>query len=449
MIPEERIENLNEKKSRSGDLVLYWMQASQRSHWNHALEYAVRRANKQSMPLLVYFGLTDHYPEANLRHYRFMLEGIKDTSSALEERGIQFVMEHVDPPDGVKRIAKRASLVVVDRGYLRIQRRWRDEVARSIGCPLVQVESDVVVPVETASPKEEYTAGTFRPKIGRATDRFLSPVEEAEPERSMKRPEGDFQDPSDTDGILSGMDLDRSVAPVDEIKGGTSEALKRFHDFLNGDMKRYGAERNDPSKGIQSGMSPYLHFGQISPLFLALEAEAKGGEGVDDFLEELVVRRELSVNFVHYNADYDRYDSLPGWALKTLGEHSSDPREYVYTTEELEEGKTHDRYWNAAQTEMVRNGKMHNYMRMYWGKKILQWTEEPRKAFDSALYLNNKYSLDGRDPNSFTGVAWCFGKHDRAWKERPIFGKVRYMNANGLKRKFDIEEYAGGLLRST
>ena len=448
MIPDERIMKLNGGGSGTGKYVLYWMQASQRSHWNHALEYAIERANKRSLPVLVYFALTDEFPEANLRHYRFMLEGIKDTASALEKRGIRFLMENTYPPEGVVRMSKDASLVVVDRGYLRVQKRWRKEVSDKVGCPVIQVESDVVVPVEIASPKEEYTAGTFRPKINNVMGRFLTPVQEVEPKNGSPSVEGDFLDPSDVDGIISQMDMDRSVKPSDEIKGGTTEALKRYGEFLDSYLDRYDEERNDPSKGIQSGMSPYLHFGQISPLFLALEASGRG-EGSDSFLEELIVRRELSVNFVHYNGNYDSYQALPGWAKDTLGSHSSDPREYLYSLEDLENSRTHDPYWNAAQKEMVTMGKMHNYMRMYWGKKILEWTEDPGEAFKRALYLNNKYSLDGRDPNSYAGVAWCFGKHDRAWRERPVFGKVRYMNANGLKRKFDIERYAEGILRST
>jgi deoxyribodipyrimidine photo-lyase len=190
-----------------------------------------------------------------------------------------------------------------------------------------------------------------------------------------------------------------------------------------------------------SGLSPYLHFGQISPLFVALEVKKSGKKGKEDFLEELIVRRELAVNFVHYNSAYDSFNCLPQWAKATLHAHLEDKREYAYSLKDLENAKTHDPYWNAAQEEMRISGKMHGYMRMYWGKKILEWTRSPEEAFRRALYLNNKYNIDGRDPNGFAGVAWCFGKHDRPWKERQIFGKVRYMSSHGLERKFEIEKY--------
>jgi deoxyribodipyrimidine photo-lyase len=240
---------------------------------------------------------------------------------------------------------------------------------------------------------------------------------------------------------LKGLKVDSSVKGVDWLTGGTSQALERFQSFLSHSLDRYHLNRNDPALAIQSNMGPYLHFGQISPITLALEANRTGSPGAESFLEELVIRRELAFNFVHYNPSYDRFECLPDWARRTLKDHSRDLREYVYSIEELEKGTTHDPYWNAAQREMVITGKMHNYMRMYWGKKILEWIEDPPEAFQTALYLNNRYSLDGRDPNSYAGVAWCFGKHDRPWTERPIFGKIRYMNDKGLKRKFPIAKY--------
>jgi deoxyribodipyrimidine photo-lyase len=188
-------------------------------------------------------------------------------------------------------------------------------------------------------------------------------------------------------------------------------------------------------------LSPYLHFGQISPSYTASEVGSYGGPNSDAFLEELIVRRELSMNFNHFNPKYDSFSGLPDWAKKTLLERQEDLRKYLYTMEDLEKALTHDPYWNTAQKEMVITGKMHGYMRMYWGKKILEWTATPQDAFETALYLNNKYELDGRDPNGFTGVAWCFGNHDRPWARRPIFGNIRYMSEDGLKRKFDADKY--------
>jgi deoxyribodipyrimidine photo-lyase len=188
-------------------------------------------------------------------------------------------------------------------------------------------------------------------------------------------------------------------------------------------------------------MSPYLHFGQISPLYVALKVSKTSSAGKDSYLEELIVRRELSHNFVFYNNSYDKFACLEPWAMRTLNFHCRDKREYVYTFEQFEKAQTHDPYWNAAQKDMVITGKMHGYMRMYWGKKILEWSRNPQAGFKIALQLNNKYELDGRGPNAFAGVAWCFGKHDRAWGERSVFGKIRYMNAAGLKRKFDADAY--------
>ncbi|UCD40015.1 MAG: deoxyribodipyrimidine photo-lyase [Candidatus Bathyarchaeota archaeon] len=441
MIPQERVKALNLKEIRRGSYVLYWMQASQRTEYNHALEYAITKANRTNRPVVVYFGVTDHFPEANERHYRFMLEGLREVKSSLKEKGIRMIVWRTSPPLGAVQLSKTASLVVVDRGYLRIQRKWRRYAAQSLECPLIQVESEVVVPVQTASPKEEYSAATFRPKIQKKLDSFLHPLKENHPKVDSLQLYFDSFDIEDPKKAISALDIDKSVKKVKNFHGGTTEAKKHLENFLRSKLDRYEELRNDPTKECVSNMSPFLHFGQISPLYIALRVSETDSPGRDAYLEELIVRRELSVNFVFYNKNYDAFDGLPEWAKKTLKEHEKDPREYVYTLEELENAETHDPYWNAAQREMTLRGKMHGYMRMYWGKKIVEWSRTPENAFKTAVYLNNKYELDGRDPNGFTGVAWCFGKHDRPWKERPIFGKIRYMNANGLKRKFDADGY--------
>ncbi len=441
MISEERVKALNLKEIRRGSYVLYWMQASQRTEYNHALEYAITKANRTNRPVVVYFGLTDHFPEANERHYHFMLEGLREVKASLKEKGVRMIVWRTSPPLGAVQLSKTASLVVVDRGYLRIQRKWRRYVAQSLECPLIQVESEVVVPVQTASPKEEYSAATFRPKIQKKLDSFLHPLKENHPKVDSLQLYFDSFDIEDPEKAISALDIDKSVKKVKNFHGGTTEAKKHLENFLRSKLDRYEELRNDPTKDCVSNMSPFLHFGQISPLYIALRVSETDSPGKDAYLEELIVRRELSVNFVFYNKNYDVFDGLPEWAKKTLKEHEKDPREYVYTLEELENAETHDPYWNAAQREMTLRGKMHGYMRMYWGKKIVEWSRTPENAFKTAVYLNNKYELDGRDPNGFTGVAWCFGKHDRPWKERQIFGKIRYMNANGLKRKIDADGY--------
>ncbi len=441
MIHEDRIRWLNGGAPRDGRYVLYWMQASCRAECNHALEYAIRLANERGKPVVACFGLTADFPEANARHYTFLLEGLRDAQRGLERRGIPLVIVRGSPDEVAVDLAREACLVVTDCGYLRIQRAWRARAAERMACALVQVESDVIVPVETASPKEAYAAATLRPRITALLSRFRVPVRET-PLRSAPATDLprsiDLRDPA---AIVRALGVDRSVPPVAGVTGGAAKASHVLATFVEQKLRTYHDDRNDPSLRGQSGLSPYLHFGHIAPLQIVEAVKGRRGPGVKAFLEELIVRRELSMNFTHYNDAYDRFDGLPSWCRATLHAHQHDPRPYRYSIEQLDAAKTHDAYWNAAQTEMVRTGTMHGYMRMYWGKKILEWSDRPQEAFRTALLLNNKYQLDGRDPNSFAGVAWCFGKHDRPWAERPVFGMVRYMNAKGLERKFDIDGY--------
>ncbi|MCX8183708.1 MAG: deoxyribodipyrimidine photo-lyase [Crenarchaeota archaeon] len=440
-IQRERIKKLNEASLKNGSYILYWMQASPRTEYNHALEYAVEKANELNRPLIAFFGITGNFPEANERSYWFMLEGLLETKKSLEERGIQLVVWNQSPEKGILKLSRQASLLVSDRGYLRIQRRWYQYVAGKASCPFIQVETNVVVPVETASSKEEYSAATLRPKLTRILGKYLIPLKE----RSLRIHSLDMEFESveleNPRRLLDELNVDRTVKKVESFKGGTSEAKKHLRVFIRSKLDEYPTLRNNPTVDFVSNMSPYLHFGQISPVYIALEVLKTESPGKETYLEELIVRRELSMNFLFYNEEYDSFDCLPEWAKNTLMAHRKDPRPYKYSLEELENSETHDSVWNAAQQEMVETGKMHGYMRMYWAKKILEWVESPVEAFRIALYLNNKYELDGRDPNSFAGVAWCFGKHDRPWRERPIYGKVRYMSENGLKRKFDVDKY--------
>ena len=441
MLEQSRIQKLNNREEKRRDYVLYWMQASQRPESNQALQLAINRGNELNLPVVAYFGVTDDFPEGNMRHYDFMVEGLKETRRKLNDRGIKLLIGHQSPPEGAIELADRASLVVVDRGYLRIQKAWRKKVASGIDVPLIRVEDNVVVPVEEASDKEEYAARTIRPKINDRLEDFTDRVREEDPNHSSKELETDFRS-INPDEILEKLDIDRSVGPVPGFTGGTLEAKELLNEFIESKLDRYEERGNDPTEDYLSHMSPYLHFGQISPIYIVNRIKESDSPGVEEYLEQLVVRRELSMNFVHYNENYDEFDSiLPDWARDTLAEHENDEREYLYSLKEFENAETHDPYWNAAQKEMNLRGKTHGYMRMYWGKKILEWTPDPETGYDITLYLNNKYELDGRDPNGFTGVAWCYGKHDRAWKERPVFGKTRYMNASGLERKFDAGKY--------
>ncbi len=443
MITDNRVKKLNLGDTRIGEYLLYWIQASPRTHYNHALEYAIKNANHMQKPLIAYFGLTENFPEATRRHYYFLIEGLKELENSLKNRGIKLIVTKNNPPDGAVELSRNASMVVVDRGYLNLQKNWYEYAAERIRCPLVQVETNVVVPVETASHKEEYSAATLRKKIKEKLPSFMVPVETIEP--SINSLNLDFEtrslDVKDIENVLSSINMDETVKETPYFHGGTTNAIKHLKNFLKNKIDHFGDLRNDPSNDYLSNMSPYLHFGHISPLYMALSVSETDSPGKEAYLEEMIVRRELAMNFVFYNSKYNTFDSLPEWARKTLTEHQNDKREYNYSLDDLVNTRTHDQYWNAAQIEMMVKGKMHGYMRMYWGKKILEWTEDPKKAYQTALYLNNRYELDGRDPNGFAGIAWCFGKHDRAWKEREIFGKVRYMNANGLRRKFKIDKY--------
>ena len=441
MIQPERIKALNNKVLCNGKYVLYWMQAAQRTEYNHALEYSIRRANELKKPVLVSFGITDNWPEANLRHYYFMLEGLREVKRNLRSKGIQMVIQHESPDLSTIKLAKDAALVVVDAGQLRIQRKWRRNVAKQIACPLYEVETNLIVPVEEASSKENFSAGTFRPRITKKLDYYLVPLKHKKPKPDSLGLKFTPFDIDDIDKAISKLNIDRSVGKVDTFRGGTGEAKRRLSVFLRNKLDSFAGLRNDPNADCVSNMSPYLHFGHISSLYIALKVLETSSRGREAYLEELIVRRELSHNFVFFNDSYDTFNSLPPWAMRTLNFHSRDKRPYLYSLEQFEKAQTHDPYWNAAQKEMVLTGKMHGYMRMYWGKKILEWSKDPKTGIKTALYLNNKYELDGRDPNAFAGVAWCFGKHDRAWAERPVFGKIRYMNAAGLKRKFDIDAY--------
>ncbi len=444
-IHDSRIQFLNDLDLRQGNYVLYWMQQSQRAETNHALEYAVQQANQMHQGVLVVFGLMDDYPEANWRHYTFMLEGLQDTQAALAKRGIKLVVQKGNPADVALAAGQKASLIVCDRGYLRHQRQWRKKVARDASCRVVQIESDVVVPLEVVSNKAEYAARTIRPKIHKHLNDYLVEFKPTKIKKSSLQLRVSGIDLKPIDAILKKMSLDRSVVPVSHLfKGGFAQACKIFTDFLDHRFKNYVANRNQPQTDDVSHMSKYLHFGQISPLYLALQilkTEKRFKEARETYLEELIVRRELAMNFVFYTPKYDSYRCLPNWAQKTLSAHKKDKREQTYTRRQLESARTHDEYWNAAMREMKSTGFMHNYMRMYWGKKILEWSQSPEQAFKTTLAINNKYFLDGRDANSFTGVAWVFGVHDRAWFERPIFGKIRYMAASGLERKCDIQAY--------
>ncbi|MBO1081228.1 deoxyribodipyrimidine photo-lyase [Roseomonas sp. 573] len=444
----ERIRVLHEAEPRDGaDYVLCLLQQANRSRCNPALELAVEEANRLGLPVVACFGLLDGsngFPEANARHYAFLLEGLADAAAGLAKRGIAFVARKGSPAEVAIDLSKRAALLVLDRGYLAIQKQWYAEILKSAKLRVVQVEGDVVVPVEVASDKHEHAARTLRPKIGRRMADFLHDISPVKVKHSAAGLSLKGMDMSDPAAVLAGMTLDRDVSPVRRFRGGETEARRLLKAYLAGPFRNYGAERGKPEAGAASHMSPYLHFGQISPVEIVLAVQAaKGGKDEDRtaFIEEVVVRRELAMNHVHYTEGYDRYDkAVPAWARGALQEHAKDKRPHRYSDEELCEGKTHDHYWNVSMAEMRETGYMHNHLRMYWGKKILEWSDTPEQGFERTLRINNRYFLDGRDANSFTNVAWVYGLHDRPWARRPVFGTVRYQSENSL-RKIDAKAY--------
>lgn len=432
-----------------GRYVLYWMQSSQRAEFNPALEFALEAANHRDLPLLVAFGLTDDYPEANARHYAFMLEGLAEVRRRLLARGISFVIRRGEPDTVALDLSRQAALVVCDAGYLKVQRLWRRRLAEAMDRRLIRVEGDVVVPIAQVSPKHEYAARTIRPRIQRVMEEYITPLRPRPVTRFGDLGLMSDFDLGDVPAVLETLRIDHTCAPVARFKGGEAEARRRLENFVGRGLADYGAARGKPEAEAVSYLSPYLHFGQISPVEIALAVRSSGAgapESRATYLEELIVRRELAINHVWHSADYDRYEGLPDWARATLEAHAGDPRPHTYRPDQFEAAATHDRYWNAAMSEMKATGYMHNRLRMYWGKKILQWSDTPQAAFNTVLALNNRYLLDGRDANSYANVAWIFGLHDRPWPPQPVFGTVRSMGPNTFK-SFDADAYVAQVAR--
>lgn len=427
-----------------GSCVVYWMQRAQRAHHNPALEAAVAVADELKKPVVVFFGVMPFYPNANLRHYTFLAQGIPDIARRLERRKIGFVFRAWPHHNLIEFCDEvRACLVVGDENPMREPERWRLKVAERLRVPLWTVDGDVIVPSKLFL-KEQYAARTIRPRIHDCLDEFLAPVRNARPRApwmapkrlSVLQPNADF---------LKDFEVDRAVSPVSNMKGGTTEAVRVLQRFVRHSLKGYAIRRNEPALDATSHLSPYLHFGHIGPhtVALAVKEAPAPDEDKEAFLEEMIVRRELAINFVKYNSNYDRIDCAEPWARKTLAEHARDEREHRYSERQLENAETHDPLWNSAQRQMVLGGWMHGYMRMYWAKKILEWSPSPRVAFEIAVRLNDRYELDGRDPNGYAGIAWAIaGKHDRAWGPvRAVYGKIRYMSFHSTSRKFDSKAY--------
>ena len=435
--------NLLKGGTETNGPVIYWMSRDQRVHDNYALLFAQQIALQNDRPLGVVFNLVPDFLEATLRQYIFMLNGLMEIERELTVYGIPFFLLSGDTEKNLPGFIKQnnVSVIVTDFDPLKIKWKWKKSVGEKINIPIYEVDTHNIIPCRFVSNKLEFVAYTIRPKIHRYLPEFLVEIPEL---KQMKRSEIFNNTLTNWEKVYKNLKINSNVKEVDWIKPGERSAIEALRSFIENRFDNYAEERNDPVKDAQSNLSPYLHFGQISAQRIALEVKKYGGspESEETFLEELIVRRELSDNFCFFNPHYDSFTGFPKWARDTLSKHRTDRREFVYTKEEFENSQTHEDLWNAAQNEMVRTGKMHGYMRMYWAKKILEWTNTPQYALNIAIYLNDKYELDGRDPNGYTGCAWSIGGvHDRPWTEREIFGKIRYMNRNGAKRKFDIESY--------
>ncbi len=432
-------------ESKAKGPVIYWMSRDQRVGDNWALLYAKQLAIEHDSNLAVAFCLVPRFLGATCRKYLFMLQGLKEVEKNLQALNIPFFLLLGDPHKEITRLLgeMNAGALVCDFSPLRESQEWKSVLASEVEIPFYEVDAHNIIPCWFASPKQEWSAYSFRPKVHRLLFEFLDEFPALQKIGQGNYPLGNSPVENDWDAARESVRADASDAAqqVNSIMPGEEAAIKQMVYFLEHKLAGYESNRNDPNKDGQSGLSPYLHFGQISAQRIAQEV-LRSLKDAGAFLEEMIVRKELSDNYCYYNQHYDDMQGFPAWAKTSLGEHERDRREYLYTLQELENAQTHDDLWNAASQEMMQTGKMHGYMRMYWAKKILEWTESPAVAQAAAIYLNDRYELDGRDANGYTGIAWSLGGlHDRAWKERAIFGKVRYMNYTGTKRKFDVQAY--------
>jgi deoxyribodipyrimidine photo-lyase len=442
----KRVRNLKKGRETAGH-VLYWMSRDQRVLDNWALAYAIELAENEEQSVIVAFGLSHSYQGATWRQYDFMLKGLRKVEEHLTRLNIPFYMLIGDPMETIPSFIRdhRVARLVTDFDPLIIKQQWKKQVIQKVDIPVDEVDAHNIVPCWLASDRLEYAAYTFRPWITRLLPEFMDdfpPIIRQHERLNIQR--------INWEAIAISLKTNHDIRPVEWLTPGENGAAALLNQFIEQRLEKYAIKKNDPNEQYTSGLSPYLHFGHISAQRVALEITRNilRNENTDSFLEELIVRRELSDNFCYYNPNYDQFLGFHSWARKTLDDHREDTREYIYSPGEFEKSATHDSLWNAAQRQMVNTGTMHGYLRMYWAKKILEWSESPDEALRIALYLNDKYQLDGRDPNGYAGCAWSIGGvHDRAWQERPVYGKIRYMNRNGCKRKFDVDRYVSRMNR--
>ena len=448
---DPRLRRLNDRPvATRGDFVLYWMQMYRRAEDNAALDFAVATANEQGVPCLVYEALRPDYPLASDRLHTFVLEGACDVAERLAARGLMHVFFLPRTPDDargvVARLAARARMVVTDDFPSFVVPGQSAELAERAPCAVVAVDDCAVVPMALLS-EPESAARTIRPKVTAALDAWLRPLAAVEPRHAFARgPDLPFEAEAlalpRVPRLVAACAIDRAVPPVPETRGGTVAAEARLRAFVRGALASYDADRNDPSRRSTSELSAYLHFGMISARRVALEAKAWGsGPALAALLEQLLVRRALSFNLARTRPDHASWTSLPAWARGALEEHQDDRRGVDLSVEELEAARSPDPLWNAAMTELRVRGAIQPYARMIWGKLPIAWMRSPRAAHAALVHLNDRWALDGRDPNGYANVSWCFGLHDRPWPGRPIYGTVRAMTSASARRKLEFEDY--------
>ena len=443
MIVDTRRVIIHKSTKPQGGPIVYRMSRDQRVQDNWALLFAQQQADQRDSTLWVVFTLMPHYPNANRRHFDFLIKGLQQVEIALTEKNIPFILLVDDQPmKAFEQFIKDrgVTIVVSDFDPLRHKQQWIESINQMDGIEHYEVDAHNIVPCHLVSQKVEFGAYTLRPKINRLLPEFLTEFPKL---HAQEKKHAKIKWINDWDKIKMLISSLENVSPITWLQPGEEAAQIMLREFIETKMSFYNAQHNHPEIDGQSNLSPYLHFGHVSAQRIALEVLNKSAsEDREAFLEELIVRRELADNFCFYNAFYDQVEGFPAWVKKEIALHRSDVRIYMYTLDELEAAMTHDDLWNAAQHELVTRGKMHGYMRMYWAKKILEWTPFVEEALQWAIYLNDKYSLDGRDPNGYVGIGWSIGGvHDRAWIPRPIFGKVRYMSYSGCKSKFDVNRY--------
>jgi deoxyribodipyrimidine photo-lyase len=480
MVPQSRIRVINTRPlNANGDFVLYWMTMARRTRSNYGLERAVRCAKELKKPLLVLEALRCDYPDASDRFHQFLLDGMRDNAAAMR-RGRALYYPYVEPAPGAGRgllqeLSARACVVVTDYYPAYFLPRMLKAAAAQSGVRLEAVDSNGLLPLAAADGRAFPVARSYRAFVQRELPAHLAELPEDSPLSLLGRGPRLASVPTSVlerwpaatptllrgGSALSGLPIDHTVPPV-ATPGGPAAAARQLKSFVTHGLGRYNDERNHPDADATSHLSPYLHFGHISAheVFHALMNKERwttrrlgrraGGKrdgwwgvspGAEAFLDQLAVWRELAFNSCENVPRFDEYDSLPDWARQTLGKHQRDKRPHQYDQPTLEAAETHDDVWNAAQRQMVRDGWFHGYMRMLWGKKILEWSPSPEAALTRMQSIMNRYALDGRDPNSYAGYAWVLGRYDRPWPERPIFGTVRYMTSASARRKLKLREY--------